>query len=94
MYNKISRDSKHRNCTILRYLEVKNREFEQWSGEYVDINEFNTSGINLLLPHGEINILTITSTQAVSMIRRINAHLLVNYENTSKIPLHRRLTDK
>lgn len=77
LFNRISHDPKHSNCILLRYIEVKKREFADWNAEYVDISEFNAGDINLLLPTGELNIETLTSSQAVSMIRRIHAHLQV-----------------
>ena len=78
LYNKISKDPRHANCTILRYVDIRNREFDQWPAEHVSMDDFNVSGINLLLPTGIIDSSIITSTHAVSIIRRIHAHLLVN----------------
>ncbi len=84
LYNKINKDPKHTNCTILRYIEIKKREFEHWDAAYVNLSEFNIGGMNLLLPSGNINIETISATQAVTMIRRIHAHLLVKHEEITK----------
>lgn len=78
LYNRITKDKKHKDCTILRYIDVKKREFHNWYAEHVNITEFNIGDMNLLLPLGDLDIETITSAQAVAMIRRIHAHLLVN----------------
>jgi hypothetical protein len=80
LYNRISRDEKHYDCTILRYIEIKSREFDQWSAEHVSMNDFISDGFNLLFPRGEIHIDTLSATQAVTIIRRIHAHLLVKAE--------------
>ena len=79
LYNKITRDSSHRDCTLLRYIDVKKREFHNWYAEHVNIEEFNLGHMNLLLPTGDIDIDKITSAQAVTMIRRIHAHILVKH---------------
>lgn len=80
LYNRISKDSKHCTCTLLRYIEIKKREFESWHAEHVSIQEFDVGDINLLLPHGKLDFETVTSAQAVTMIRRIHAHLQVKFK--------------
>lgn len=82
LYNKITKNPAHRDCTLLRYIDVKKREFHNWYAEHVTIKEFDLGHMNLLLPAGEIDIDTITSAQAVTMIRRIHAHLLVKHPIT------------
>lgn len=79
LYNRITKDNKHYECTLLRYIDVKKREFSNWHAEHVSISEFDVGNINLLLPHGKIDIESITSSQAVTMIRRIHAHLQVKH---------------
>ena len=77
LYNKISKDSRHANCTILRYIDVRNREFGQWAAEHVAMTDFEVGGINLLSPTITVESDSITATQAIVMIRRIQAHLSV-----------------
>lgn len=81
LYNRIIVDPRHYDCTIIRYVDVKNREFKDWNAEHVDIKEFDVGNINLLLPEGNNISNTITSVQAVTIIRRIHAHLLVKSSN-------------
>lgn len=93
LYNKINKDPKHFDCTIIRYVEIKKREFAEWHAEHVDVSEFIIGNMNLLLPNGDIDINTILSSQAVTMIRRIHAHLQIRKENSKK-PHFIPLTDK
>lgn len=81
LYNIITKDTHHFNCTLLRYIEVKKREFHNWYAEHVSISEFDTGSVNLLLPLGAIEIDSISAAQAVTMIRRIHAHLQVRHPN-------------
>ena len=84
LYSRISNDPKHSNCTLIRYVDVKAREFSEWSAEYVAFSEFDAGDMNLLLPAGIIDINTITSAKAVTMLRRIHAHLLVTADKHKK----------
>lgn len=77
LYTRIVKDSRHTDCTLLRYVDVRQREFNDWHAEYVQVDDYNVGDINLLLPNGDIALSTITSAQAVTMIRRIHAHLQV-----------------
>ena len=86
LYNKISKDVKHCNCTILRYIDIRTREFSQWKAEHVSMSSFRVDNINLLSSI-DVHSDSITSAQAVTMIRRIHAHLLVRSENTNKPPI-------
>lgn len=82
LYNRIITDPKHFNCTILRYIEIKKREFAEWNAEYVGIEEFDVGDINLLLPSGvDINAEDISSARGLTIIRRIHAHLLIRSSN-------------
>lgn len=77
LYNRIVFDARHNNVTLLRYVSVKSREFGAWPAAYVDIAEFNVGSFNLLTPTNDIDISTISSAQAVTIVRRIYAHLQV-----------------
>ena len=48
------------------------------------MKEFVSDGFNLLFPKGDIHIDTISATQAVTVIRRIHAHLLVREDVARK----------
>ena len=86
LYNRIRKDTSHRNCTILRYIEIKSREFGHWHAEHVSMSEFMIDNLNLLFPKGDIHIDTISATQAVTIIRRIHAHLIVKAEIDNRFP--------
>ncbi len=88
IYNKAVQDTIHTDCTLLRYIDVKKREFYNWNSEHVNISEFQAGTLNLLLPAGDIEITTISSAQAVTMMRRIHAHLLVKKPLAVSSPAH------
>lgn len=82
LYNRIVKDPRHFNCTVVRYIDVKKREFDNWYAEHVSIREFDIGDINLLLPSGgNISAEEISSAQAVTIVRRIHAHLQVKSSN-------------
>lgn len=84
LYGRIIKDSHHYDCTLLRYVDVKKQEFQNFHASYVSIDEFKIGDMNLLLPAGDVNLDTITSTKAVSMIRRIHAHLQIRNTDSLK----------
>lgn len=81
LYNKITKDERHHNCMIIRYIDIKAREFAEWNSEHMSINEFRVGDLNLLIPDGDFEAESISSAKAVTIIRRIHAHLRVRYLN-------------
>ena len=78
LYNKLVNDPRHTDCTILRLNEMPHREFSEFSAEISNLTEFDTDSINTVCLAGHINPCTITSSHAMTLLRRVAAHKRAN----------------
>ena len=79
LFIKIAQDTRHKNQTILRFNEVQKREFGDFSAAISELSEFNVNdNYNTVWPAIEIDITSITSAQAMSLLRRVAAHYRAN----------------
>lgn len=85
LYRNIIRDTRHRNCTLLRYSEIRSRDFSDWSMAYTTLDELKNSYLDIIVPIDMINYRHMTGVNAMSMLRRISAHLhyIENRDNFS-----------
>lgn len=67
LYSKISRDQRHKDLVLLRYHEIKNREFADWDFAFITSKDLEQN--NLLLA---TNPSQFTSAQSLATIRRIS----------------------
>lgn len=74
-YNKISQDARHSGCTILRFNDIAHREFSDFNAEFVRLSEFDNIEIDTICPDGTIDPHSITPLMAVTLIRRVAAHI-------------------
>jgi hypothetical protein len=74
LYNKISNDPRHSQCTILRLNEMSRREFSNFSAEISVLSEFGEAEVNTICDPRTIDPFTITSSAAMSLLRRVAAH--------------------
>jgi hypothetical protein len=73
LYNKITRDGRHKDPMILRYIDVKAREFAEWDMMHVSDETMRESP--MLANHLPSAILPadMTGVQALAMMRRLAA---------------------
>ena len=74
LYSTILRDTKHKNCIILRYLEISKKDFEDFSVAFARLSDFDTTDGNTVGSTITIDPETITSSIAMSLLRRVAAH--------------------
>ena len=79
LFLKISQDPRHKNATILRFNEIKNREFSDFSAAISRLSKFNLNdSYNTVCPSMQIDITSITSAKAMTLLRRVAAHYRAN----------------
>jgi hypothetical protein len=78
LFIKIAQDPRHKDATILRFNEVSKREFSDFSAEISELRDFNIAdNCNTICPD-LLDIPTITSAKAMSLLRRVAAHHRAN----------------
>jgi hypothetical protein len=73
LYNKIVRDSRHREVMLLLYEEVAERRFAGWTMGQVNLKKINPS---LLLKHSELpelNPFAVTGAASMALLEELMA---------------------
>lgn len=70
-YEEVSHYSLHKQCTLLRFIEIPKREFPDFVSTYVKLSDIAKEDLAKL---DKIDPSTITSATALSYIRRMVAH--------------------
>ena len=74
LFLEICKDPRHKNQCILRYNNVREREFSEFSAEISLLSDFETKGLNALCGTESDDMTAITPILAMSLIRRLAAH--------------------
>jgi hypothetical protein len=79
LFLKIAQDPRHSDATILRFNETQKREFNDFSAAISRLSDFNISNdYNTVHPTMHIDITSITSAKAMTLLRRVAAHHRAN----------------
>jgi hypothetical protein len=73
LYNKIVRDSRHREVMLLLYEEIAERRFAGWTMGHVNLKKINPS---LLLKHAELpelNPFAVTGAASMALLEELMA---------------------
>ncbi len=73
LYNKIVRDSRHREVMLLQYTEIAERRFAGWTMGHVNLKKINPS---LLLKHSELPELdpfAVTGDASMALLEELMA---------------------
>ena len=73
LYNKIVRDSRHRQVMLLLYEEIAERRFAGWTMGHVNLKKINPS---LLLKHSELpelNPFAVTGAASMALLEELMA---------------------
>jgi hypothetical protein len=73
LYNKIVRDSRHREVMLLLYEEIAERRFAGWTMGHVNLKKINPS---LLLKHSELpelNPFAVTGAASMALLEELMA---------------------
>ncbi len=74
LFLKICQDPRHENVLLLRYEEVSERKFEDWSMKLVMLTEKNNSLIKRFSTSGKFNPLRMSSQSALDLMVAIRDH--------------------
>jgi len=74
LFHKISSDPRHCRCTVLRLNEMAKREFSDFASEISRLSDFGIDEVNTICDPRTIDPFTITSSAAMSLLRRVAAH--------------------
>lgn len=75
LYRNIVRDVRHEQCTLLRYVENKIRDFDDWSMAHTTLEELASTYVDTIVAPEDITPERLTAVKAMAMLRRISAHL-------------------
>lgn len=71
LYKNILKDNRHTSPVLLRYTEIKHREFENWSMVHMTEDELRSSYISPTMLPQQITPSSISGIQAITLLRRI-----------------------
>jgi hypothetical protein len=80
LFQKICQDPRHTKPTIVRYCEVRAREFEDWSMLHVSFAELQSHFVTAIIPYDKITPELLSGISALSLIRRLAAIVRVSGE--------------
>lgn len=75
LYRNIVKDERHEQCTLLRYVENKVRDFDDWSMAHTSLEELASTYVDTIVSPEDITPERLTAVKAMAMLRRISAHL-------------------
>lgn len=91
IYGRVVRDPRHENITLLRYIDIRRMEFDEWNFAIVNNDKVDDSGcaefIEMMNPHLDAICTDISSSTAMAIIKKAAMHIIV-----ANAP-HRRKTD-
>jgi hypothetical protein len=79
LYNRIVKDSRHAQVTLLEYTRVPYREFENWSMAYIHTDEISQALLHKYSTHREFDPFTMGPVQArvfLLAVTELRAHYL------------------
>jgi hypothetical protein len=81
LYGNIVRDKRHKFCTLLRYIQIKTKDFPSWDMIHTTLPELNDSYFDSIDSLEDITYNKLTSTRAMSLLRRVSANLQYQEKN-------------
>ncbi len=72
VYNKIAKDTRHRNLTLLCMTPITQRKFDRWEMEYCEINDRHS---DLIFMHGSsrhFNPYNLSAENALSLLSELH----------------------
>lgn len=83
LYQNILKDTRHENPTLLRYTEIKEREFSDWSMTHTTCEELSSSYIQPVVMPSKIAPKGISGVQALTLLRRV--YLLLHSDSLAQV---------
>jgi hypothetical protein len=77
LYSNIIKDGRHADIVLLRYTDVRVREFGNWSMAHVTLEELSEIALNGVQLPEKISPSTISGVQALALLRRVDALLRI-----------------
>jgi hypothetical protein len=77
LYNNISKDQRHSGIILLRYSEIREKEFSDWSMSHTTEQELLDSFVSSVVLPEKIALNTLTGAKTMSAMRRLAALLRV-----------------
>ncbi len=71
LYNRIVLDSRHVDVTLIRYAEIQQRDFEDWSMAYVRSDEIDESLLRKYSTHHDFDPYSMKAEQALGFLKAI-----------------------
>lgn len=84
LYNNILKDPRHHDMVLLRYNEVRNREFDNWSMAHVPLSSLNDMSLNGSSLPDYVTPETLSGPQALALLRRVYATMKVEQKLDSQ----------
>ena len=84
LYRNIVNDKRHTSCTLLRYTDIKTRDFADWSMIHTTVDELHNSYLDVIVSPEEFSVKLLTGIKAMAILRRVSAHMqfITKKENT------------
>lgn len=78
LYNRIITDTRHTECTLLKFYEITRREFADFAAEFVNIpTALYPNSTDTLFHFSELDSSTLTPNRALTILRRVAAYCRV-----------------
>ena len=78
LYTTICKSDDFSNSIIIKYSDIRKKEFGDNPLSYVHLDSYIMNDVNLLLPRGvQLDYDTLQASKIVSMFRRVSAHIQV-----------------
>lgn len=73
LYNRIARDPRHKNVTIVRYMEIRYKEFPEWSMLHVNFADIKRYFMASVVQPSDITPENLSGVSSLALIRRLAA---------------------